>query len=76
MSEPDPELLIQKHAAYIEVPEELLMDYGAIPDTRAHRTVPKRTRMRWWLAGKRTRAAELAYHLIAGEDPPQADGTW
>lgn len=29
-----PPLLVEKVTAYLEVPEELLMDCGAIPDTR------------------------------------------
>lgn len=68
------ELLVQKHTCPIEVPEELLMDLGVIPDTRPPRPPPsRRTRFRWWLAGQRERAARAAYRLIAGYDPPGGD---
>lgn len=69
----EPELLIQKHVCYIEVSNDLLMEYGVIPDTREHRPIPRRTRLRWWLAGQRERAACLAYRLIAGYGPPEGD---
>lgn len=70
---PDPELLVTKHAAYIPVSDELLMDMGVIPDTRERKPVPRRTRLRWWLSARRERAAEAAYRLIAGHDVPEQD---
>jgi hypothetical protein len=73
MSEPEPELFVQKNVAYIQVSEELLMDHGVIPDTRVHRPISRRTRLRWWITAKRTSAATLVYRLIAGEDPPSGD---
>lgn len=74
MSEPEPELLIQKDAVYIPVSEELLMDFGVIPDTRPPRPpVPWHRRLRWKLSAARTRAAEVAYRLISGTDVPERD---
>jgi hypothetical protein len=73
---PQPEYLIPpafKHSAIVEVSEALLMDCGAIPDTREHKPIPWRTRFRWWRGEKRERAAELAYRAIAGHDAPEQD---
>lgn len=73
MSDPE-ELLITKHVAYLQVPEELLMDCGVIPDTRPPRPPPsRRTRFRWWRAAARDRLARRAYRVIAGEDVPEPD---
>jgi hypothetical protein len=71
--EPEPELLVTEHAMYIPVSDELLMDCGAMPDTREHKPIPWRTRLRWRLGEKRERTAELAYRLIAGHDVPEPD---
>ena len=66
-------LAATKQVSYIEVPNELLMDWGLIPDTREHKPVPRRTRLRWWLGTQRERAAELAYRLVSGHDVPESD---
>ncbi len=71
--QPEPGLAVTKNAAYLEVSEELLMDFGVIPDTREHKPIPRRKRFRWWLSARRERAAELAYQLIAGHDVPESD---
>ena len=64
------ELLITKRVSYIDVPDELLMDYGVIPDTRPPRPRPsRRTRLRWWITDRRAVLAKRAYRLIAGYDP-------
>jgi hypothetical protein len=68
-----PELLVTKHAMTLPVSEELLMDCGAIPDTRERKPIARRARLRWWLSGRRERAAELAYRVIAGHDVPEED---
>jgi hypothetical protein len=71
--EPEPELLIQKHAMYLQIPDELLMDYGAIPDTRPRVPVSRRMRLRWRLDRDRERLARWAYRRIAGCDLPEED---
>ena len=68
-----PFIAATKQVSYIEVPNELLMDAGLIPDTREHKPVPRRTRLRWWLGTQRERAAELAYRLVSGHDVPERD---
>lgn len=76
MSTPDPELLITKHAMVMEIPEELLMDMGVIPDTRpAPKPVGWRRRLRWWFAAKRISVGGWAYRRIAGQDVPE-DDSW
>jgi hypothetical protein len=67
------ELLIDKKATVIALPDELAMDYGLIPDTRERKPVTRRTRFRWWRSRQRERAASLAYRLIAGYDPPEPE---
>lgn len=62
-----------KHSIMIQVSEELLMDTGVIPDTREHKSILWRTRLRWRLSDGRERAAELAYRLIAGHDMPDRE---
>lgn len=69
----EPELLVTEHALVIPIPEEFLMDCGTIPDTREHKPIPWRTRLRWRLGERREKAAELAYRLIAGHDVPERD---
>lgn len=75
-AEPGPgdEPLITKHAMTFEVSEELLMDYGVIPDTRPPLPPPPwRTRLRWRWYSARTHAAEIAYKLISGYDVPERE---
>jgi hypothetical protein len=59
----------RKVTGYIEVPGELLMDHGIIPDTREHKPVPWRTRFRWKRAQWREQAARIAYRAITGGWP-------
>jgi hypothetical protein len=59
-----------KHEIMVQVSDGLLMDCGAIPDTRERKPIARRTLLRWWLSGRRERAAELAYRVIAGHDVP------
>lgn len=69
-----PGLLIpRKLAMHMEVPVELLMDAGAIPDTRERKPVPRRTRVRWHISAGRERAARWAFRRIAGYDVPESD---
>lgn len=69
-----PELLVTKRSAIIEVPDELLMDYGLIPDTRPPRPpTPWRWRLRNRIADWRERAARLAYRAIAGQWPDDGE---
>ena len=63
-------LIARKLAATIEVPDELLMDYGVIPDTRPPRPpLPWHWRVKWKVQAARTRLAEIAYRAIAGDWP-------
>jgi hypothetical protein len=64
-----PEMLITKHASIIEVSDELLMDTGVIPDTRGHKPIPWRRRLRWKTHAWRTRTARRAYKIIDGDWP-------
>lgn len=67
----------RKVSAIIEVPDELLMDYGLIPDTRPPRPpTPWRWRLRNRIAGWREQSARLAYRAIAGEWPDSGDDDW
>lgn len=65
------EMTVTKSAAWLQVPDELLMDAGVIPDTRVHRPPSLRARARYRMAATRERAARLAYRLIAGYDVPE-----
>ncbi len=69
----EPLLTVQKHVAYINVPEELLMDAGVVPDTRVHKPISRRTRLRWWVSGRREAFAQLAYHIISGDAFPERE---
>jgi hypothetical protein len=61
----DPRVLhVRKVTAYLAVPNELLMDAGAIEDTRPPLPRPsRRRRLHWWWQGVRVRAGET----IAGQ---------
>jgi hypothetical protein len=67
----DADMTVRKSAAWLLVPDELLMDAGAIPDTRVRRPLSLRARARYRVAATRERAARLAYRLIAGYDVPE-----
>jgi hypothetical protein len=69
--------VIIKAASYIEVPNELLMDYGVIPDTRPKPPPPSwRTRFRWKREQWRERAARRAYRIVAGDWPDDREDDW
>jgi hypothetical protein len=66
-----------KLSAVIEVPDELLMDAGLIPDTRPPLPPPTwRTRLRRKLGAWRERAARRAYKSIAGYWPDNGEDDW
>jgi hypothetical protein len=66
-----------KLSASIAVPNELLMDYGVIPDTRPPLPPPSwRTRLRWKIGDWRTRAARRAYKIIDGDWPDDEPEDW
>lgn len=63
-------LVARKLVSYIEVPDELLMDAGLIPDTRPPRPpLPWRHRLRSKVSDWRERAARRAYKIVAGDWP-------
>jgi len=68
-------LVISKQVAYINVSDELLMDTGAVPDTRVRKPVPWRTRLRYRIGDLREKLARRAYRAIAGYDVPEP-GDW
>jgi len=65
-------LVIDKRAAVIEVPVDLLMDMGAIPDTRVPNK-PYRPTLRRRIRDWRERIAYRAFRLIAGYDVPDRE---
>jgi hypothetical protein len=78
MGEP---IVVRKLTGFIEVSDDLLMDYGVIPDTRPKPPPPPwRTRLRRKItatvANLRERAARRAYKIIAGEWPDNGEGDW
>lgn len=67
----------RKLSASIVVPDELLMDYGLIPDTRPKPPPPSwRTRLRRKLGDWRERAARRAFKAIAGYWPDNGEDDW
>lgn len=67
----------RKISAIFDVPNELLMDYGLIPDTRPPRPpTPWRWRLRNKLGDWRERAARRAYKIIAGDWPDDRPDDW
>lgn len=64
---------VEKFSAWVYVPDELLTDYGVIPDTRPPVHVPWRRRLRWRLTAKREGLARWAFRRIAGYDVPECD---
>lgn len=65
-----PEMTVVKHQAFVPVSYELLMDVGAIPDTREHKPIPRRLRFRWWRARKREYLAVWIYERVSGDKFP------
>ena len=71
------ELIAEKRAMYLEMPEELLMEYGIIPDTRpALPPLSRRARFRWWRSRQREQLASWLFRRIAGYDVPGEDEDW
>ena len=71
------ELNARKLTSYIDVPNELLMADGLIPDTRPPRPpTPWRWRMRSRISGWREQAARAAYRVIAGYWPRDGEDDW
>ena len=67
----------RKLSAIIDVPNELLMADGLIPDTRPPRKpLPWRWRAKWKLRQWREDAACLAYRAIAGKWPDNGEDDW
>lgn len=67
----------RKLTSYIDVPDELLMDAGLIPDTRPKPPPPTwRQRLRRKAAAWRERAARRAYRIIAGNWPDDREDDW
>lgn len=66
-----------KLTSYIEVPNELLMIDGVIPDTRPPRPpLPWSWRARQKLRACREQAARIAYRAIAGQWPDNGEDDW
>jgi hypothetical protein len=61
---------VKKLSVPMFISEELLMDYGVIPDTREHKPISRRTRIRWWFADKRDYFAAWVYKVLAGHELP------
>lgn len=72
--ETDPRKQYLAPAMQLDISDDLLMDFGVIPDTRPPLPPPSlRTRWRRRIADLRGRAARYAYKLIAGYDPYDDD---
>lgn len=66
-----------KLSSFIQIPDELAMAYGLIPDTRPKPPpMPWRWRLRNRVTGWRERAARRAYKLIAGDWPDNGEDDW
>jgi hypothetical protein len=71
---PGNDLTVTKLSAVIQVPDELLMDAGIIPDTRPPRPpLPWRWRMRNRIGGWREIIARWAFKIIAGYEVPDCE---
>lgn len=62
-----PRITVHKVEGYIPISEELLMDEGAIPDTRPKVKIRWRTRLRWRVNHGRERFGLWAYWKITGD---------
>lgn len=60
-------------AGYMEIPDELLMGYGLIPDTRPPVHIPWYRRLRWRWQEWRQRAGRRVGGWIAGVDLSERD---
>lgn len=63
-----PTLEVSKVSGYVPVSDDLLMDMGAIPDTRPPIVISRRTRIRWWVARQRLRLGRTIGSWIAGAE--------
>jgi hypothetical protein len=70
-------LSVTKMSGYLEVPEEMLMDFGVIPDTRPKPVLTRREQFARWrrrrINSARLALAGRAYRLISGEDVPEPE---
>lgn len=66
-------LVPEKLSCLIQVPDELLMDAGVIPDTRIRKQPSRRTRLRWRIDASREYVARWVYRRLTGEDVPEID---
>jgi len=62
---------VEKFSAWVYASDELLMDYGVIPDARPPARIPWRRRLRYRIYGKREDLARRAFRRIAGYDVPE-----
>lgn len=69
----DEHIRVIKHAAYLPVSDELLMDAGVIPDTRPPVHIPWRSRLRWRISERRERVGRKVGGWIAGVDLTERD---
>lgn len=63
----------RKLSCVVQVPDELLMDTGVIPDTRTRKQPSRRTRLRWRIDASREYLARWVYRRLTGEDVPEID---
>lgn len=72
----EPELIVRKASAYIQIPPELAMDMGLMTEEEAKAmgwkppdpiVIPWRTRLRWRIGEWRGRVA-LAWSVLRGVD--------
>lgn len=70
MTDDQPEHMfdVKRYAALIPVSEELLMEYGVIPDTRPPVVIPWRHRVRWAFSEFRHRVGLRVGSWIAGRN--------
>jgi hypothetical protein len=66
------ELQVTKHATYVQMSDEMAMEYGLIPDTRPPVVLTRRQRWRYarqeWTRRTRLRVGVALGSWIAGED--------
>lgn len=73
MIQPNEHVRVVKHAAYVPVSDELLMDAGVIPDTRPPVRIPWHRRLRWRWQEWRERFGRKVGGWIAGVDLSERD---
>ncbi|MGH3220036.1 MAG: hypothetical protein ACRDPY_15250 [Streptosporangiaceae bacterium] len=67
-----PELASQLLSEHLQA-SALLRAWDDLAPPGERKPIPRRTRLRWWLAAQREHAAELAYRLISGHQLPDSD---